>query len=254
MLPRKMLEIMRTVLPGHFNTARLIANLAQVLYDQGKLAEAEPLFREMLQIRKSVRPAGHPDIQESLNSLGMLLKEQGNTTDAEALLREAVAIGMSPNNPEAAASFVTLAELLTETHRADQAEQVLREALPKALSIFGADDWRIGATHGCWAAPWRLRTNSPAPNPNCWKRSASSQQSNRACQAGTTGASFRSSICTSPGTKRNHTKATRPRPHPGGRSCLPPERHNPSQPPCPRTDPQFVFQIFRQLVRSSSHE
>ena len=43
---------------------------------QGKLGEAEPLFKESLTIRKKVFGDEHPDVAQSLNNLAELLRAQ----------------------------------------------------------------------------------------------------------------------------------------------------------------------------------
>jgi tetratricopeptide (TPR) repeat protein len=76
----------------HPNTLIALNNLAAMLQDQGKLSEAEPLFREALRIRRAVLSDGHPQIADSLAGLGIVLLEQGQVEEAEPLLGEALEI------------------------------------------------------------------------------------------------------------------------------------------------------------------
>jgi len=57
---------------------------------QGKLEEAEPLFRESLDGRRRTLGDTHRSTLISINNLGMLLKAQGKLTETEAFSREAV--------------------------------------------------------------------------------------------------------------------------------------------------------------------
>jgi hypothetical protein len=63
-------------------------NLAVVLQEQGKPAQAEPLLREVLQRRRKVLPAGHPDMTSTLLLLGSVLLDTRYPGEAEPLLRE----------------------------------------------------------------------------------------------------------------------------------------------------------------------
>ena len=56
------------------------------------MAEAEPLFREALEIWRKALPDGHPNIAITLNNLAMLLQVQNKLAEAEPLLREAAEI------------------------------------------------------------------------------------------------------------------------------------------------------------------
>lgn len=67
-------------------------NLAVLLQAENKLAEAEPLYHEAIEILRASRPAGHPDIATSLSDLASLLQDQDKPAEAEPLFREALAI------------------------------------------------------------------------------------------------------------------------------------------------------------------
>ena len=63
-----------------------------MLKTQGKLAEAEPLYRRALAIREEKLGDDHPDVAQSLNNLALLLKTQGKLAEAEPLSRRALDI------------------------------------------------------------------------------------------------------------------------------------------------------------------
>jgi len=67
-------------------------NLAKLLQDQGKLNEAEPLFREALEGRRRTLGDTHPSTLNSINNLGLLLEDQGKLNEAESLFREALEV------------------------------------------------------------------------------------------------------------------------------------------------------------------
>eukprot|EP00931_Biecheleriopsis_adriatica_P019579 TRINITY_DN13305_c0_g1_i9.p1 TRINITY_DN13305_c0_g1~~TRINITY_DN13305_c0_g1_i9.p1 ORF type:complete len:160 (+),score=37.54 TRINITY_DN13305_c0_g1_i9:137-616(+) len=64
--------------------------LGALLHSQGKLAEAEPLYREALDGSRQKFGDMHPETLISVSNLGMLLKAQGKLDEAEPLHREAL--------------------------------------------------------------------------------------------------------------------------------------------------------------------
>jgi hypothetical protein len=58
-------------------------NLAHLLMNQGKLGEAEPLMREVLDVMRATLGPKHPDTLSSMNNLAGLLKAQGKLGEAE---------------------------------------------------------------------------------------------------------------------------------------------------------------------------
>ena len=74
-------------------------NLA-VLYDeQGRYAEAEPLYKRALAIREKALGPDHPDVATSLNNLALLYDDQGRYADAEPLFKRALAISEKRSVP-----------------------------------------------------------------------------------------------------------------------------------------------------------
>ena len=70
---------------AHPHPLASIHNLGLLRLDQGRLAEAEPLYREALQVRRQRFGDGHPD---TVASMCLLRLDQGRLKEAEALLRE----------------------------------------------------------------------------------------------------------------------------------------------------------------------
>ena len=71
--------------PDERVSSRLIMKLAQLLQDQGKLSEAEPLFREALAARRRTLGDEHPDTLTSVNNMASLLLDQGKLDEARAI-------------------------------------------------------------------------------------------------------------------------------------------------------------------------
>jgi serine/threonine protein kinase/Tfp pilus assembly protein PilF len=65
-----------------------LENLGYILTNTGKPAQAEPLLRESLAIRKGTNPKGDPTIADVMSVLGECLTKQRRYREAEALLIE----------------------------------------------------------------------------------------------------------------------------------------------------------------------
>jgi tetratricopeptide (TPR) repeat protein len=73
-------------------TLTLVNKLAILYQQQGRYAEAEPLFKEALQARREVLGPRHPDTLQSLNNLAAFYRAQSRDSEAEPLLKEARSI------------------------------------------------------------------------------------------------------------------------------------------------------------------
>ena len=71
--------------PEHPNVATSLNNLAGLYEDQGKYAEAEPLYRRALAIQENALGPMHPHLAKSLNNLAGLYHAQGRYVEAEPL-------------------------------------------------------------------------------------------------------------------------------------------------------------------------
>ena len=72
-------------------TSGLLSNVAILLKNQGRLAEAETLQRERLALRRAKGGDSHPNTLGALGNLAVNLQKQGKSAQAEPLMREAVA-------------------------------------------------------------------------------------------------------------------------------------------------------------------
>ena len=112
--------------------ANLRINIGATFLSLARYEEAEPLFREALEIRRKALPAGHPDIAKSLNNLAMLLQKQNKLAEAEPLFREALEIyrkALPAGHPNIANCLNNLATLLQAQNKLAEAEPLFREAL-----------------------------------------------------------------------------------------------------------------------------
>ena len=114
------------------STVRCLDGLGRVLCAQGKLREAEPLFRRALTVAEAELGPEHPDTARTLQDVGGLVQALGRPTEAEPFLRRALAIterGSGSDHPDVARILNDLAELFLATNRLNEAEPLLRRAL-----------------------------------------------------------------------------------------------------------------------------
>ncbi|MEL6780562.1 MAG: tetratricopeptide repeat protein, partial [Cyanobacteria bacterium J06597_16] len=87
---------------------------------QGRYSEAEPLYREALEMRKRLLGDEHPDVASSLNNLAALYYNQGRYSDAEPLLIDALALfeqRLGPDHPSTKVVRGNLQELQNRPNR-----------------------------------------------------------------------------------------------------------------------------------------
>lgn len=87
-------QVLESVALGGQHPGTLIAmnNLATLLDHRGELAEAEPLYREVLVAIRRANPVDRPGLARVLDSLGSCRLQQAQYREAETLLRESLAI------------------------------------------------------------------------------------------------------------------------------------------------------------------
>ena len=71
-------------------TISTLDTLASELQTQGKYYEAEPLYREVLEVERETLGNRHSHTLASISNLGSLLRAKGDLAAAEPLLREAL--------------------------------------------------------------------------------------------------------------------------------------------------------------------
>src|SRR5439155_3040183 len=106
-------------------------NRAVSFRSQGRYAEAEPLFRQALEITEHAKGAEHLDVAIILNNLGELYYVQGRYAEAEPLYQRALSIKekmLGPDDLGLATTLENYAVLLARTNREDQATTLAARA------------------------------------------------------------------------------------------------------------------------------
>ena len=126
------ISIQRIVLPNHPNLAKTLAQCAKVYEDQGKYKEAEPLYKEAIDIARIALPENHPDLATHLNNQARLYGSQGRYKEAEDLLNEAISIAriaLPQNHPHLATFLQNLAKEYDDQGKYKEAEAFFNDAI-----------------------------------------------------------------------------------------------------------------------------
>ena len=75
----------------HASVSNTLCNLADVLYVQGKLPEAEVMYREAVATQRKLLGTENPNLPDGLNGLAKVLQGQGKLAEAKAVYHEALA-------------------------------------------------------------------------------------------------------------------------------------------------------------------
>jgi tetratricopeptide (TPR) repeat protein len=109
---------------------------------QGRHAEAEPLLRRMLAVRRRILGEDHPQTAESRDQLAVSLDGQGKYDETDALLRDVLAIRLrtlGDDHPQSAESYVKLAANLDNRGKSVEAEPLHQKAMAIARRTLGED-------------------------------------------------------------------------------------------------------------------
>ena len=87
---REALDLRRAVAPDQLAVAESLAQLGRIYRLKADYAQAGPLLRESLRIRRALLAGDDARVIESLADLGALLRAQGNFQEADTALREAL--------------------------------------------------------------------------------------------------------------------------------------------------------------------
>ena len=124
----------------HYST--VLNNLALVLLDTSRLAEAESLLRRAVEIEEQSHGADGQNVAAYLSNLSMLLRATTRLSEAEPLMRRALDMdeqSLGPDHPSVAVRLSNLALLLWDTHRFGEAEPLVRRALEIDEQSHGAN-------------------------------------------------------------------------------------------------------------------
>lgn len=139
-LLRKAVAIHRSVKGlDHPETLSLMNNHAAVLRDQNRFAEAEPIYQEVLRVRRLKHPEDQSHLGYTLYGLGRVLTAQNKLQEAEPLLEEA--LGFYPESDvRLHYTRVALAKNLTKQKRYSEASKLLHASWTTISSGQGPSD------------------------------------------------------------------------------------------------------------------
>jgi tetratricopeptide (TPR) repeat protein len=127
---------------------KLVQEIDQ-LKEQGHYAEAIPLAEQVLDLRRHVWGANHPDVATSLNNLAYLYDAQGRYGEAEPLYQQALKIrqeALGANHPVVSTSLNNLAYLYYEQGRYSEAEPLFQQALKIRQEALGENHPDVAST------------------------------------------------------------------------------------------------------------
>jgi len=111
------------------------------LYDfNGCYREAEPLFKQALEVRRKIYGENHPDVATSLNNLAEVYSKEGKYNEAEPLHKQALEIFRKiygEYHPYVAHLLNNLAEVYSKEGKYNEAEPLLKHALEIFRKIYG---------------------------------------------------------------------------------------------------------------------
>ena len=122
------------------DVATSLSDLALVLRDQGKYAEAEALQREALELRRKLYGNEHPEVALAQNSLALMLRSEGKLAESEKIHRETLAMQTKMFGHEhlaVATSLNNLALALRDEGRLAEAEADFRESADIQKKLLG---------------------------------------------------------------------------------------------------------------------
>jgi tetratricopeptide (TPR) repeat protein len=116
-------------------------NLADLYSEQGRFAEAKPLYVEALALSRRVRGSDHPDTARLGMNLANWYRNTGDPDAAEPLYIEMLAVRrrmLGDDHSETLSHISHLGDLYTDQGRYDEAERLQREALERSVRVLGA--------------------------------------------------------------------------------------------------------------------
>lgn len=129
---------------AHPHTLATLNNLAGVLKEQGRLDEAEPMYRRALETLERVNGEQHPNTLAAMNNLATLLVDLGRLDDAEPLFRGALRRlreVLDEGHPTVLGITHNLANLLRRQGKLDQAAAMFRDLLETTERSLPENHW-----------------------------------------------------------------------------------------------------------------
>lgn len=132
--------------------ADTLIDLARVLLNQGRLADAEKLTRKAITTEKRTAGLAHSGYATAIRGLAIVLRERGRYEEAEQSLRESAIITKrieGKKHPNYAVTISDLATVLVATGKRGAAEALFRESLAIIDKTLGTENSEYANTvHG----------------------------------------------------------------------------------------------------------
>ena len=147
-LYRKVLATPSRTPSARRNRADALHSLGALLVADGRPAEAEPVLREALAIKRAQLGPGHAKTAQTLESLAQARLAEGDRVEGEKLLRETVdawSRSLGTQHPYYATALSNLGGLLRDEGRLAEAEPLLKQALDVGRAAWGEDDAQVAA-------------------------------------------------------------------------------------------------------------
>ncbi|MEB3178333.1 MAG: tetratricopeptide repeat protein [Nostocaceae cyanobacterium] len=115
-------------------------NLAGLYDAMGRYDEAEPLYKQALELRKHLLGENHPSTATGYGNLAGLYHAMGRYDEAEQMYKQALELTkhlLGENHPSTATSHNNLALLYSSMGRYDEAEQMYKQALELTKHLLG---------------------------------------------------------------------------------------------------------------------
>ncbi len=121
--------------------------LAGAYIDSGRLAQAEPLLWDLLQIRTRVAGADSELTAAMYANLGDFYRKWGRQAEAESFYRRSITLSKALNLPQGYGTPMTkLGSLLCSEHRFAESQQCFTDALAVRGRIFGNNSAKVSET------------------------------------------------------------------------------------------------------------
>src|SRR5262245_17635640 len=132
-------------------TATALNNLGLTYRLLARYSEAEPLFRQAIEIDEKAHCKDHPNVAAGYGNLSQLLHDQGKYAEAEPLSRRALEISertLGKDHPNVATQYSKLASLLHDQGKYAEAEPLFRQSIEIYEKALGREHPFVASGYG----------------------------------------------------------------------------------------------------------
>lgn len=125
---------------AHPEIAMGLNNVAYTLHAEGRYGDAEILYREAIDMNRTLLGEDHPDIAMALNNLAFVIRQKGDLNAAIVMSRDSLDTyrrTLGDDHPSVARGLSNLAMWLLEKEDYASAEPLLDEALELRIRLLG---------------------------------------------------------------------------------------------------------------------